>query len=78
MDTNRLLPDPDLELDGRNPLVLTVDDVLSRDECAALISRIEAEGPTAAPITTHRGFEMRPDIRNPRAARGSLVGLRRE
>ena len=64
MNTNRLLPDPDLELDGRNPLVLTVDDVLSRDECAALISRIVAEGPTAAPITTHRGFEMRPDIRN--------------
>lgn len=60
----RLLPDPREELDSRNPLVLTVDDVLSRDECESLIERIEREKPTAAPVTTFGGFAMRPDIRN--------------
>ncbi|MEZ4395229.1 MAG: 2OG-Fe(II) oxygenase [Polyangiales bacterium] len=59
-----LLPDPDRPLDHRNPLIVSVDGVLSLDECAALIARIEALGPTAAPITTDRGFVMRPDIRN--------------
>lgn len=59
-----LYPDPEGELDTRNPLVLTIDEVLSTAECAALIARIEAAGPTEAPITTSRGFEMRPDIRN--------------
>lgn len=42
----------------------TIDDVLTRTECAAEIERIEALGPTAAPITTGRGFELRPDLRN--------------
>lgn len=64
MTTLRLLPDPREELDSRNPLVLTVDDVLTRDECASLIARIEAEKPSAAPVTTFSGFVMRPDIRN--------------
>jgi prolyl 4-hydroxylase len=45
-------------------LFWTIDDVLSRADCAALIDRLEALGPTAAPITTARGFELRPDIRN--------------
>lgn len=60
----RLLPDPERELDTRNPLVVTLEDVLSGPECAALIARIEAAGPTEAPITTAAGFVMRPDIRN--------------
>lgn len=51
-------------LDFGVPLVWTVDDFLSPAECAELIARIEREGPAAAPITTSRGFEMRPDIRN--------------
>jgi prolyl 4-hydroxylase len=51
-------------LDFSRPLLWTVDDVLSVVECAALIERIEAIGPTAAPITTAHGFKMRPDIRN--------------
>lgn len=51
-------------LDHTGPLVLTVGDVLSPAECAALVDRIETLGPTAAPITTSRGFEMRTDIRN--------------
>ncbi|NVJ22502.1 2OG-Fe(II) oxygenase [Myxococcus sp. AM011] len=59
-----LLPDPDEELDERNPLVITVDDLLNGDECGALVARIEGAGPTAAPITTAAGFVMRPDIRN--------------
>jgi hypothetical protein len=42
----------------------TVDGVLTRDECDALIERIEAAGCTPAPITTGDGFVMRPDIRN--------------
>ena len=58
------LPDPNRRLDSFNPLVLTVADVLTRGECAALIARIEAAGPTVAPITTGRGFELRPDLRN--------------
>lgn len=51
-------------LDQTEPLVFTVPDVLAPDECTALIARIEAGNPTAAPITTLRGFVMRPDIRN--------------
>ncbi len=64
MCTLSLLPDPDEELDTRNPLVLTLDGVLSAEECGALIARIDAAGPTAAPITTFGGFALRPDIRN--------------
>lgn len=59
-----ILPDPDEELDTRNPLLLTVDNLLSAEECRALMERIESAGPTAAPITTAAGFVMRPDIRN--------------
>lgn len=64
MRSIRLLADPHEELDRRNPLVITVNDVLSRDECAGLMARIEAARPTAAPVTTFSGFVMRPDIRN--------------
>ncbi len=42
----------------------TIDDLLGPRECAALIERIETLGPTEAPITTSRGFERRPDLRN--------------
>lgn len=48
----------------RAPFMALVDDVLSASECAAHIARMEALVPRAAPITTARGFEMRPDIRN--------------
>lgn len=51
-------------LDQNATLALTVDNLLGRDECDALIQRIEAAGPTVAPITTVSGFELRPDIRN--------------
>ncbi len=64
MNDIRILPDPVKELLTRNPLVVTVEDVLSPRECQQLIARIEAAGPTDAPITTSAGFVMRPDIRN--------------
>lgn len=51
-------------LDHSAPLVWTVPDVLTPDECVAQIARIEAAGPVVAPVTTARGFEMRPEIRN--------------
>lgn len=53
-------------LDHSSPLVWTVPDVLSAQECAAAIAKIEELGPEAAPITTERGFVMRPDVRNNR------------
>jgi predicted 2-oxoglutarate/Fe(II)-dependent dioxygenase YbiX len=51
-------------LDDTAPLVFTIDGVLSRSECAALIDRIETLGPTAAPITTAGGPVMRSEVRN--------------
>jgi prolyl 4-hydroxylase len=51
-------------LDLTCPLVWTVPAVLSAEECDALIARIEAARPARAPITTARGFELRPDVRN--------------
>jgi len=51
-------------LDHTAPLVWTIPDVMSPAECADEIARIEQLGPAAAPITTSRGFEMRPDVRN--------------
>lgn len=51
-------------LDHEGPLVFTLPDVLSAAECEAMILRIEHLSPAAAPVTTHRGFVMRPDIRN--------------
>lgn len=60
----RLMPDLDRELSTRNPLIVTVPDVLSPEECAAFIERMEGKGLTDAPITTNRGFVMRKDIRN--------------
>ncbi len=51
-------------LDHGGPLVFTVPAVLDAAECTRLIERIDALGPTDAPITTPRGFVMNPDIRN--------------
>lgn len=46
------------------PFNVLIDDVLTPAECDALIRRIDSLSPTVAPITTSRGFEMRPDVRN--------------
>lgn len=51
-------------LDLSQPLIWTLPSVLSAAECQALIARIEAAGPEAAPITVPGGAVMRPDIRN--------------
>jgi len=51
-------------LDLSAPLVLTISDVLSPAECEAMIAKIEALGPTAAPISTAFGAVQRPEIRN--------------
>jgi prolyl 4-hydroxylase len=53
-------------LDLSAPIAWTVPDVLDAAACAAVVARIDALGPEAAPITTPGGFEMRPDIRNNR------------
>ncbi len=55
---------PGDSLDFAAPFVWTVDDLLSADECRALIARIEADGPERAPITTAQGFVMNSRIRN--------------
>ncbi len=52
------------ELSWKQPFIKTVEAVLTPDECQSLIARIEALGPTDAPVTTPRGFAMRPDLRN--------------
>jgi predicted 2-oxoglutarate/Fe(II)-dependent dioxygenase YbiX len=53
-----------IALDPTKPLLWTIDDLCTRGECADLVARIEAAKPEAAPITTGRGFVMRPEIRN--------------
>jgi prolyl 4-hydroxylase len=59
-----MLPRPDDELDWRNPLIVSVPELLGPAECQTLIGRIEGLGPSQAPITTAAGFVMRPDVRN--------------
>jgi predicted 2-oxoglutarate/Fe(II)-dependent dioxygenase YbiX len=44
--------------------IFTVANILSPAECANYIALSENIGYTEAPITTHRGFELRPEIRN--------------
>lgn len=55
---------PGDSVDYRSPLAWTVDDIMSADECAAFRTRMDELGCLPAPITTPRGFVMRPDIRN--------------
>lgn len=53
-----------IALDPTKPLLWTIDDLCTPAECADLVARIEAAKPAPAPITTGRGFVMRPEIRN--------------
>ncbi len=46
------------------PLLWVVPDVLSPSECTELMARIDAAGPTTAPVTTSRGMVMMPELRN--------------
>jgi prolyl 4-hydroxylase len=51
-------------LDTTAPLAWTIDGFFTAEECDAMIARMEREGIAPAPVTTHRGPVMRPDIRN--------------
>jgi prolyl 4-hydroxylase len=53
-----------IEVELDQPLVFTAEGLLSGAECEDLIRRIEAEGCAPAPVTTARGFVMRPEVRN--------------
>ncbi|MBD2683410.1 MULTISPECIES: 2OG-Fe(II) oxygenase [Nostoc] len=47
-----------------NNEIFTLDNILLPQECAEYINLTESIGYTDAPISTIRGFQMRPDIRN--------------
>jgi hypothetical protein len=51
-------------IDRRAPIAMTIDSVLTADECAQLMAKIDDEGPSRAPISTSVGFVMAEDIRN--------------
>ncbi|HEX2691488.1 MAG TPA: 2OG-Fe(II) oxygenase [Kofleriaceae bacterium] len=65
-------------LDHTAPLVFTLADVLRPDECMDMIARVEQLGFEDAPITTLRGFEMRPDVRNNKRVMLDDTGLAAE
>ena len=47
-----------------NNEIFTLDNILLPQECVEYINLTESIGYTDAPISTIRGFQMRPDIRN--------------
>ena len=51
-------------LDLTKPLWWTIDGVLSPDECAALVARVEAMGPTLAPVSRAEGAVIDEGMRN--------------
>ena len=51
-------------LDLTQPLLFTAAGVLTPAECQVFIDRIESLQPAPAPISTHTGFVMRPEVRN--------------
>lgn len=52
------------DVDHKATYIREVENFLSAEECAALIARIEAIGPTPAPINTLAGSVVRNDVRN--------------
>ena len=44
--------------------LFTINNILSPQECQEYIALTEQAGYCAATITTNKGFELRPDIRN--------------
>lgn len=52
------------EMDMTKPLILSVPEVLSAEECSALIERIEALKPEVATVNTHSGTGVRTETRN--------------
>jgi prolyl 4-hydroxylase len=55
---------PGDSLDHSAALAVWIPELVPAATCAALIARITALGPAAAPVTTHRGMVMMPDVRN--------------
>lgn len=53
-----------MNLDRDAPYILTVPDVLSAEECARLIDRIEELGPRTAPVNTLAGPQVKLGMRN--------------
>ena len=51
-------------VDRKSTLVVEIPNVLTADECAALIAKIDELGPVLAPINTMAGTRIRTDVRN--------------
>ena len=51
-------------IDFSQPLSFTIDGVLSPDECRALIARIDAAGPSVAPVSRAEGPVLDLEMRN--------------
>ena len=52
------------EVDTSKPLILTLPDILSEEECRQFIDRIESLNPEIAPINTLSGTRVRTETRN--------------
>lgn len=53
-----------LSCDDSKTLIVELAEILSLDECAALVERIEELSPEVAPINTAKGTQVRTNIRN--------------
>ena len=53
-----------MQLDDSKPYIISVEDLLSQDECDFLVRYIDDNKPTAAPVITLHGEAYKPDIRN--------------
>jgi predicted 2-oxoglutarate/Fe(II)-dependent dioxygenase YbiX len=53
-----------VEVDHTQPCIIKLPGLLTPDECAALIAKIESLNPEVAPINTRFGVAVRTDIRN--------------
>ena len=51
-------------IDHNSPYILEIADVLSLEECQALITKIDAMDPYVAPINTAFGPQLHTDVRN--------------
>jgi prolyl 4-hydroxylase len=53
-----------IDVDHKRPYIIQVEDLLTSDECGALIAKIESLGPEVATINTRLGASVRTDVRN--------------
>lgn len=52
------------DVDSKQPYIIKIPGVLSLEECAQLIERIESMEPEIATVNTHSGARVKPDVRN--------------